>query len=182
MELLHFLPVKNIIGFQNGLSIIRPVDGDRNDFAFFSNLYCCFCISPSAYCIGSYIQYDFCMKFRIRLIPGCKLYIDDGSFLSSHAYLQGIHISVYTEFIFIHGTLKTCNILIILALCSRKSRILSNTLYFLLTVYLCFNGCDGRPFCFISMTARKLDDITKVKSRVTDGIRIKRHIIHHCDR
>ena len=58
------------------------------------------------------------MKFRICLIPGCKLYIDDGSFFSSRIYLQGIHISVYAEFVLIHGTLKTGNILIILALCS----------------------------------------------------------------
>ena len=135
-------------------------------------------------------QLEFCVKQIQKLNPNAAIITTDWNAIGGEQILkvmegqdnpnlQSIHIGVYAEFVLIHGTLKTCNILIVLALGTCKSRVLSNTLYCLLSIYLCFNGCDGRPFCFISMTACKFDDISQIKSRVTNGVRVKWYIIYY---
>ena len=109
------------------------------------------------------------MKFRIGLITGCKLHVDDGQLFFSGIQCQGIGEGVDAELRFTNGADQSTDVFVVFALCCSKPWVLADTLHRLFSIDFCIDGSDCRLFRFICMAAGKAEHISQVQRRIADG-------------
>ena len=179
VEFLNLMTIQHIENRECSFSILVPGEWKGNHLLVFnfvslvigscSKVNGRFCSKRSRIWITFYIHDRLGMKFRIGLITGCKLHVDDGQLFFSGIQCQGIGEGINTELCFSNGADQSADVLIILTLCCSQSWILADAFHRLLPIDSRIDRGDRGLFGFICMAAGKAKYITQVQRRIADG-------------